>query len=212
MNIQSNYNYNCNNVCFQRKKAPENTSGLKKFTNKLKQKILNTFSERNIKDDEQRIDKFTKINDKITRPAENRIILGSTAIVLQPIIDSCNKRVDDETRRVSRNRTIAKIIAGTAVGILVRGSCYKLVKNMTNMEGTKKLSQALIPKMEKFKTMVLESSDSLDNYRNALSTSFAIGVMLFTNFLLDAPLTTLLTNHLNAKTSNKKVVKEDKNV
>jgi hypothetical protein len=93
---------------------------------------------------------------------------------------------------VSICRTIAKIIAGTTVGILVRGSCYNLVKNMTKPEGTNKFSKALLPK--RYTKEIGKVEAFLKNYRSALSNIVAIGAMCFTNFLIDAPLTVLLTN------------------
>ena len=48
------------------------------------------------------------------------MILGATALATQPVIDLKNKEVDEETRMTSVARTIAKIVAGTIVGVVVR--------------------------------------------------------------------------------------------
>ena len=85
------------------------------------------------KDDKDTINKCIEGDKTLSNPAKNRLIMGATALLTQPAIDYYNHRVDDETRTVSRNRTIAKILAGTTVGIAVRGSCYKLVEKMTNL-------------------------------------------------------------------------------
>jgi hypothetical protein len=117
---------------------------------------------------------------------------------------------------VSICRTIAKIIAGTTVGILVRGSCYNLVKKMTMTEGASKFSKTLLPKRYTKELSKVEAF--LKNYRSALSNGVAIGAMCFTNFLIDAPLTVLLTNKLSdvalqhKNTPAIKAKEEDKNV
>ena len=63
---------------------------------------------------------------------EQRIILGATALATQPFFDYYNKNVDEDTRKVSTARTIAKIIAGTAVGIAVRLLFIKGFRKFSN--------------------------------------------------------------------------------
>lgn len=180
MNIQPN------NINFTGKKPP--------ISKRISNAILNAIPEATFKDKAQAWDNFNKI---MAKPAENRAIMGATAIVLQPTIDSMNKRVDEETRRVSICRTIAKIIAGTIVGIAVRGSSYKLVQKMTNLSSTGKYSKALLP--EKYIKRFTQKPHELNNYRNALSTLMAVLAMCVTNFALDAPLSLWLTNKLKAR-------------
>ena len=140
-------------------------------------------------------DKWTYITSD---PMWNRGIMGATALLTQPAIDYYNHRVDDETRTVSKNRTIAKIVAGTLVGMfVVRGPVYKLVEKMTDTEGTGKYSKALLPK--KYLEEISRNKTFLKNYRATLAMTLALGAMCFTNFLLDAPLTIFFTNFLNEK-------------
>ena len=137
-------------------------------------------------------DKWNKIADWVSRPAQNRLIMGGTGIVLQPWIDSRNKKVDEETREISRLRTIAKVGIGTCAGILVRQPCYDIVKACTSPEGNKRYSKWLIPKSKL--AGLKENNPRLKNWRVFASTLSALSVMLFTNFLVDAPLTALTTN------------------
>ena len=123
-------------------------------------------------------------------------------------IDYYNHRVDEETRTVSRNRTIAKILAGTAVGALVRGSCFKLIEKTTDIKSKKKFGKSLLPADKDLLKEFSKFAEKLSNYRNALSTFAAIVVMCFTNFLLDAPLTAILTNKFNAKSKEKAMKKK----
>ena len=170
------------------------------FKNSIKQRVIDAVPVSTIKDGTKRVEKWKYFDEKMSKPAENRFIMGATAMVTQPVIDYNNHKVDQETRRVSRNRTIAKILAGTGVGMIVRGSCYSLVKKMSDVNGKSKYSQALLP--TEFLKDLTKDAKLLKNYRSALSTAVAILAMCFTNFAIDAPLTVYLTNKFNDKTAS----------
>ncbi len=190
MNIQP---IQYNSISMQGKKD----SSWNRLKHRVAQKIIDTLPSHTQNESARKLDNWNKFDNWISKPAQNRAIMGATAIVTQPVIDYNNHKVDKETRRVSRNRTIAKIVAGTCVGILVRGSAYKAVTSMTNIEGKTKNAKALLPK--KFLGEIAKNEKFLKNYRSALSSSLAILAMCVTNFVLDAPLTVFLTNKLNDK-------------
>ena len=182
-----------------------NMQGLKDWPNYIKrlgQRAWDALPNATINDSAQNCARWDKIKNKISRPAENRLIMGATAMVTQPLIDYNNPKVDKETREISRNRTIAKIIAGTTAGILVRGSAQAIIESMTKINAKSRLAKALLaPKhIESF----LKTSAYLSNYKNTLSTILAILAMCVTNFVIDAPLTVFLTNHLNNRTRERK--------
>lgn len=192
MNIQNDYN----NISMY---------GKSNWWRRAKQAAFDKLPEKTFKDD--KLDKYAKIGNTISRPAENRGIMGLTALILQPLIDFCNDRVDDATRTVSVCRTIAKIIAGTCVGMVVRGSCFKLVEKMTEPDGKGKYSKSLLP--EKYIHKLAKKLEYLKNYRNALSTGIAILAMCITNFAIDAPLTAYLTNKFTEKAVTKQQEKKE---
>lgn len=133
----------------------------------------------------------------------NRLILGVTALMSQPFIDLHNKKVDEDTRKVSALRTIAKIIAGTSTGVVIRWGCIKILDYCTKTEaGATKFQKLFLPN-EKW-TKELKNFDGLKQYKKSLGTLISLGVMVFTNFLIDAPLTKFLTN----KFLEKKAAKE----
>lgn len=79
------------------------------------------------------------------------------------------------------------------------------IKNMT--EAQKKCATLMVPTHiphEKFSN----ATRLLKKHRQALGSIVALGVMLFTNFLIDAPVTKILTNLLTDQTSHNK--KEEK--
>ena len=161
------------------------------------------------KESENSIKNWNKWTYITSDPTWNRGIMGATALLTQPTIDYYNHRVDDETRTVSRNRTIAKIIAGTLVGMfVVRGPVYKLVEKMTNPIGKSKYSKALIP--PKYIEELAKNETYLKNHRATLAMAIALAAMCVTNFVLDAPLTIFFTNFLNEKSGvSKKTEKKE---
>ncbi len=122
---------------------------------------------------------------------QNRVILGATALMSQPFIDLHNRNVDEETRKVSAARTVAKIIAGTTTGFFVRHYSIKAVEAFTKnpAEAQKILESLLFPK-----GIAKTTIKGMTQYKKALGTFISLAVMLFTNFAIDAPLTKFLTN------------------
>lgn len=153
------------------------------------------------------INGIKKTGEKISS-AEQRLILGASALMSQPFIDAHNRNVDEETRKVSVARTIAKIIAGTTTGYLIRKGCIKGIEAFSKIpaEGVSELRTIFTPKGIKDNT-----TDAFVQYRNAMGTVVALVVMMFTNFIIDAPLTKFLTNHLVKKHDDKNNIKENKN-
>lgn len=129
--------------------------------------------------------------------AENRLILGVTAMMSQPFIDWYNKDVDEKTRKVSVARTCAKIIAGTLTGFAIRKGCIAAAKNFTRL-GTDKLVKGVKVPLKAWEKILTPDSAvagrNYNDYISAVGTVMGLLVMTVTNFLIDAPLTTFLTN------------------
>lgn len=150
--------------------------------------------------------------------AQQRLISGVTGIAIQPWFDLNNKRVDEDTRTVSTARTLGKIISGMATGVIIRWGLIKASEAFTKTEATeerriKNLKEKALKKNKPFtelpkkqsqiakweqcllpKDYLNKSFREIRKYRLAFGTVAAVGVMLFTNFLIDAPMTTYLTN------------------
>lgn len=171
---------NTNNISFNGR--------LGNFAEKAKQKFYDKFASRTVG---ERADKFYKWAGNKISSAESRLILGGTAIILQPIFDFFNKKQDEETRIVSVCRTISKIIAGTLTGFLIRKGTIKLIQACSQMPA---------PNLPKWKTLLTPKNienidpDRLKHTQNAMGTFTALGVMVYTNFKIDAPFTKYLTN------------------
>lgn len=152
---------------------------------------------------------------------EQRLIQGATALAMQPFIDFKNKAADEDTRAVSVARTIGKIVAGTLVGVGVRYASIAVAKRFSRFvlqEGPKYLTEikrktkydVLLPIIDCSKKQI-EKVDFLAEYDKSIKTIgtiFATGAMVFTNFLIDAPLTKIITKWLTPLV--KKRVEDDR--
>lgn len=166
--------------------------------NSVQQKVLDKLP--NIECTSSKATKFFKSTGENISSAEQRLILGASALMSQPFIDAHNRNVDEKTRKVSVARTIAKIIAGTTTGFIIRKGC---------IVGIKALSQPISKGIKKYRTFFTPNNvkdvntDAFMQYRNAMGTIVALVVMMFTNFAIDAPLTKFLTNKLVKKQEDK---------
>ncbi len=162
-----------------------------------KKAVVNLLPPARFRDGEFLHDKPERVAELID-PATTRLIMGATALAFQPFIDYRNRGVDEETRRVSVARTVAKILVCTATGFAIRKGCISLVKKFSQ-----KPTQAFYPNaghnIDVKDKDILTKLKSI-NYVNTMGTCVALGVMLFTNFLIDAPLTKFFTNLLVKKT------------
>lgn len=145
---------------------------------------------------------------KYVSSPEQRLLLGATALATQPFIDYNNKNVDENTRMISVARTLAKIIAGTAVGVGVRYGCIKLAEKYgkTVLEELGKNRIKVSPQTKNdifapdFKNLYMSKEKfekRLAAHRATMGTILATVVMVGTNFLIDAPLTRFLTGQFS---------------
>lgn len=130
-----------------------------------------------------------------------RLIFGASALALHPLLDKINPWVDEETKKISTTRSAAKAIASTATGVVIREACIvgtDAILNNKNIAG--KLPKYMLK--DKGHTAAV------------IGTLMGLAVMVFTNFLIDVPLTDKLTaiftkmrngkNQKNLKTSSAK--------
>lgn len=160
-----------------------------------------------------------KIGTKLNSP-EQRLLQGVVALGIQPFIDFRNKGTDDDTRAVSVARTTGKIIAGTTVGVCVRYASIALAKNFSKYKilTEEKNGEIVIKQFEKIAKNGIFTPDIAKmvkgmpvakferNYRNYIKTwGTVLGVvaMVFTNFLIDVPITKAITKKLTPKVKAK---------
>ncbi len=118
--------------------------------------------------------------DKHVSSPQQRLAIGVTALFTQPLIDYYNTNIDEKTRDLSVQKTLSKAIVGMTTGFFIRDWCIKL-------------SNAKI-----FKPNIKDiSPDKYKNYKNAMGTLLATIIMTGTNFLVDAPLTAILTSGIS---------------
>ena len=130
-----------------------------------------------------------KALSEMKSPAQ-RVVIGATALILQPLIDSLNPGIDKKTKETSMARSVAKAVICTSTGIVMRSGFIKLATKLSQ-EG-----KAFFPKALKNITNAEERAIKFGNYTNAVGTVLALIAMLVTNFVVDAPLTNWAQNKI----------------
>lgn len=132
---------------------------------------------------------------------ESRVIIGASMLACQPFIDLYNKDVDEKTRIISCAKTIAKNVVGIVTGFSIRAGFIKFAQNYSQIStkiGDKEVKNA----RKIFTPSIVQNIPNVDKthayrqYQSTMGTLLAVAGMVFTNFLVDAPLTILLTNAL----------------
>ncbi|MBQ3310699.1 hypothetical protein IJG72_01335 [bacterium] len=149
--------------------------------------------------------------------AKQKVILTVPTLILNPLIDLNNKKVDEETRKASACRSVASALGGSAVGIIVRDGCRRLCQYS--------IDKGMIFKgmFEKEKSMGKEIyQKAIKNHAGIVGTIAALGVMAFTDFFVDTACINYLYKCLlkvfcpqylkdkNAKESEMKKIEDDK--
>lgn len=136
---------------------------------------------------------FTRLPEVISTP-QQRMLVGGSALILHPIIDLNNKKVDKRTRETSASRSMSRAIIGTISGIAVRSLC--------NNAGDK-LSKSKNPALA---IDALKNADSaqLKRYGVVLGSILSLLALSVTNFIFDVPLINKYQNLINEKVFNNK--------
>jgi len=172
------------------------------------------------------------VSDFVTKhinSPEQRLLQGVVALGIQPVIDYKNKGTDDSTRAVSVARTIGRIVAGTLVGVAVRYASIGAVKSLSKFKlngkeinlwkpVTEQISDTVVKSYEKIKGKsffapkvsdvvqgmpIDKFASQYDNNIKIVGTLLGTAAMVFTNFLVDVPLTKWITKKLEPKVKAK---------
>ena len=127
--------------------------------------------------------KAQKVFDKLgaLKSPGQRLAFGVAAFALHPFMDKMNPWVDDETKETSAIRSTAKAIASTLTGVIIREGC---------IIGTNALlgNENIVKKLPKYMTKDKGHTSAV------IGTLMGLAVMMFTNFLIDVPLTDKFTH------------------
>lgn len=140
--------------------------------------------------------KVLKVANDIIKSPEQRLILGTTALISMPVIEANNPDATEDQKTLAISKTFAKIIAGTASGFTVRKLCNKYIKSL--QDNNKSLFSP-----ENLKG-ILRTSLKDANVANTIGTFVASFIMIFTNYLWDAPVTKNLTNFFYKRATHRK--------
>lgn len=142
--------------------------------------------------------KMAGVLDKVgaLKSPGQRLAFGIAAFTLHPIMDRLNPWIDDETKKTSAIRSAAKAAASTTTGVIIREACIVGTNTLLN-------NKNILSKLPEFMTKDKGHTSAV------IGTLAGLSVMMFTNFLIDVPLTDKFTR-LFTKLANKKAGKETK--
>ena len=109
-----------------------------------------------------------------------RLAFGIAALALHPVMDKMNPWVDDETKNTSAIRSAAKAVASTTTGVIIREACIVGTNTLLN-------NKNILSKLPEFMTKDKGHTSAV------IGTLAGLGIMIFTNFLIDVPLTDMFT-------------------
>ncbi len=142
--------------------------------------------------------KASKALDKIgaLKSPGQRLAFGVAALTLHPVMDRLNPWIDDETKETSAIRSAAKAIACTLTGVIIREGCIIGTNAILNNEN-------IVKKLPKYMTKDKGHTSAV------IGTLMGLGIMMFTNFLIDVPLTDKLTHIFTEHAKKKGKIKEN---
>ena len=109
-----------------------------------------------------------------------RLAFGIAALALHPVMDKMNPWVDDETKNTSAIRSAAKAVASTTTGVIIREACIVGTNTLLN-------NKNILSKLPEFMTKDKGHTSAV------IGTLAGLGFIIFTNFLIDVPLTDIFT-------------------
>ncbi|MDD3420511.1 MAG: hypothetical protein PHE78_07950 [Candidatus Gastranaerophilales bacterium] len=115
-----------------------------------------------------------------------RIILGGTALVTQPVIDYYNPMADEKTRKFSVLKTVIKIVVGTVVGTSVRHVGMMYARKVT--KGNKFLEKIKNPALKKDLTKIFSNEKDKKNFIGNFGTILGLMGVIVADFTFDMPL------------------------
>ncbi len=125
-----------------------------------------------------------------------RLAFGVAALALHPVMDKMNPWIDDETKETSAIRSAAKAIACTVTGVIIREACILGTDAILS-------NKNIVKKLPEFMTKDKSHTGAV------IGTLMGLGIMMFTNFLIDVPLTDKLTHIFTERAKKKGKLKGD---
>ncbi len=158
------------------------------------------------------------IGQKVVMSAAEATVGPAMDIGVGHVITKVTNEKDNRTNQSSKTqaiRTAAQAIGGTIVGVIVRGACIAASTALLAKAGQKagsKFADLMCNSGKIDPKNVYQFQENASKWGKSIGGAVAIGVMLFTNFIIDAPFInvinekiTKVVDKLSAKKSEKAV-------
>lgn len=142
-----------------------------------------------------------------------KLVMSAGEVTIAPLVDigvgkAITKLTDEKDGRTNQSskvqavRTIAQTVGGTMTGIVIRVACIAAATAACMWAGEKaggKIAEVLAQGKDEIITPAqkFKYSEHMQKWGKSIGGALATGVMMFTNFIIDAP----LINRINKKIS-----------
>ena len=154
-----------------------------------------------------------------------KIVMSGSEATIGPVVDiavgkAITKATNEKDGRTNQSskvqaiRTFSQSLGGTITGVIIRSLCIGAMGFLAG-KATGKLAQIINPQgLDKTKDM-FKFSENVDKWGKSIGGAVAVGVMMFTNFLIDAPFINQINKHATKfvdKHSKKPVLAENEQI
>ncbi len=143
------------------------------------------------------------IAQKIVMSSAEATVAPAMDIAVGDVITKVTGEKDGKTKENSKTqaiRTFSQAVGGTIVGVIIRGICIAGATMLLSKAGEKagrKVAELVNPEKLSAKANNYEYAEKMESWGKSVGGAVALGVMFFTNFLIDAP----FINKINKKTT-----------
>ncbi len=175
----------------------------------------------------------SKIGGVLAQHPNAAVALAGSSVIMQKIVMSGSEAVIGPAMDIGIGKTITKItnekdgrtndsakkqavrtfsaaFGGTIVGIIIRALCIAGATALCSKAGGKLAESISYTVKDNFKDNKYINSENAKSWGKSIGGAVAIGIMLFTNFLIDAPLINKINTkvtEINTKFANAKKAK-----
>ena len=138
-----------------------------------------------------------------------KIVMSGSEATIGPVVDiavgkAITKATNEKDGRTNQSskvqaiRTFSQSLGGTITGVIIRGLCIAAMGFLAG-KGAQKASGEIVKilnpqKLDKTKDL-FKFSENVDKWGKSIGGAVAVGVMMFTNFLIDAPFINQINKH-----------------
>lgn len=135
-----------------------------------------------------------------------KVVMSSAEATVAPVMDiavgdvitKVSNEKDGKTKESSKTqaiRTFSQAVGGTIIGVIIRGICIAgatMVLSKAGEKVGKKIAEIINPEKLSSELENFEYKEKMAAWGKSVGGTIALGIMFFTNFVIDAPFINLI--------------------